>query len=316
VRAIRDFFHSRGFVETETPSLVVSPGMEPHIRPMKVEGMSAYLPTSPEFSMKKWLARGYERIFQVCRAYRAEPVSSTHNPEFTILEWYRADAGYEEIMDDVEALFHAISARVTPPEDVVSPWPRMTIEECFMRFAEIDLARVIGDAPALARACRERGWASAEILAAAEAGKPGIWDDLFFLVMMNAVEPALARLKRPVIVHLYPESQAALSNLVTDERGLRWAKRFEVYAGGFELGNAFDELTDPREQRERFAKDMRLRREIYGDDFKASPVDEEFLAALAKMPRAGGIAMGVDRLAMYFTGAKDISEVLWGPSAQ
>jgi lysyl-tRNA synthetase class 2 len=134
--------------------------------------------------------------------------------------------------------------------------------------------------------------------------------------MMNAVEPALARLKRPVFVHLYPESQAALSNLVTDERGLRWAKRFEVYAGGFELGNAFDELTDPGEQRARFSKDMRLRRELYGDDFKASPVDEEFLAALAEMPRAGGIAMGVDRLAMYFTGAKDISEVLWGPSAQ
>ncbi|MBI3542415.1 MAG: EF-P lysine aminoacylase GenX [Deltaproteobacteria bacterium] len=310
IRAIRDFFHSKSFLETDTPSLVQSPGMEPHIRPIEarhpLSSEKVFLPTSPEFAMKRLLADGYERIFQLCKAYRLEPRSHTHNPEFTMLEWYRANSGYEAIMSDVEELFAAIARVVPGAPPLPRPWPRFTIEECFRRFAGLELTKLF-DAEALRAVCVERGWLG-------RASPPQQWDDLFFLVMMNAVEPGLAALGMPAIVYLYPESQAALSNLVTDERGFKWAKRFEVYAGGFELGNAFDELVDAREQRRRFEKDMALRKKLYGDEFPASPIDEEFLAAVAKMPPSGGIAMGVDRIVMYFTGAADINDVLWLPS--
>lgn len=310
ISAIRQFFALRGFLETDTPSLVVSPGMEPHIRPIEIRGAAVgsrvFLPTSPEFAMKRLLAQGYERIFQICKAYRLEPLSQTHNPEFTILEWYRTRQGYEAIMTDVEDLFVAIAACVPGAPDVSGPWPRLTVEECFRRFAGLELSHLLLAEPLL-KVCQERGWIGREAL------MPH-WDDLFFLVMMNAVEPGLAKLGKPAIVYLYPESQAALSNLVTDSRGLKWAKRFEVYAGGFELGNAFDELVDPVAQRQRFEKDMALRKKLYGDGFPPNPIDEEFLAALSAMPPSGGIAMGVDRIVMYFTGATDIKDVLWVPS--
>lgn len=323
IRLTRQHFWSQGFVETDTPSLVLSPGMEPHIRPIGVRDSKAFLPTSPEFAMKKILAQGVGKIFQVCKAYRLEPKSTTHNPEFAMLEWYRASSGYEAIMDDVEELFVAIAkglhgstvfeTQAHGLQDVARPWARLTVEECFRRFAGIELSQHL-DAASLARVCAERGWCSADLASAEAVARPGAWDDLFFLVMMNAVEPELAKLGRPVIVHLYPESQAALSNLVSDSRGLRWAKRFEVYAGGLELGNAFDELTDPVAQRRRFEKDMALRQRLYGDDFPPNPIDEQFLACLAKMPPSGGIAMGVDRIVMYFTGATDIKDILWGES--
>lgn len=313
IRSIRGFFESQDFIETDTPSLVLSPGMEPHIRPLEIKhpdsSQRVYLPTSPEFAMKRLLAQGYARIFQLCKAYRMEPLSHTHNPEFTMLEWYRAGQGYEAIMDDVENLFVAIARScegTNSKRDVSRPWPRFTIEECFRKFADLELTELLEVEP-LQKICIERGWLGRE-------ASPLLWDDLFFLVMLNAVEPGLEKLGRPAIVYLYPESQAALSNLVTDSRGVKWAKRFEVYAGGFELGNAFDELVDAREQRRRFEKDMALRASLYGKEFPASPLDEEFLRALEHMPPSGGIAMGVDRIVMYFTGANDIKEVLWGSS--
>lgn len=314
IRAIRDFFFSEEFVETDTPTLVLSPGMEPHIRPIQVlhpdPRQRVFLPTSPEFAMKRLLAEGYERIFQMCKAYRFEPRSTTHNPEFTMLEWYRANSGYEAIMDDVERMFAFIAARVgacgSMAAKIERPWPRFTTEQCFREFAGLELTQLFS-IEAIRSACVTRGWISRD-------SEPLEWDDYFFLVMMNAVEPGLEKLDRPAIVYLYPESQAALSNLFTDSRGYRWAKRFEVYAGGFELGNAFDELADADEQRRRFEKDMNLRARLYGDDFPANPIDEDFLNALKRMPPSGGIAMGVDRIVMYFTGAADIKDVLWVPS--
>lgn len=323
IRAIRDYFSEQGFIETDTPSLVLSPGMEPHIRPIRVEGGRSFLPTSPEFAMKRLLARGYHKIFQVCKAYRLEPKSATHNPEFTMLEWYRANSGYEAIMDDVEEMFAAIAKRVHGStrfsteafgdQDVSRPWPRLTIEECFRKFEGLELTE-LQSVEAIARACVEKGYATKEALEPESLSAPGAWDDFFFRIMMNGVEPALQKLGRPVIVYLYPKSQAALANLHKNSRGHEWAKRFEVYAGGFELGNAFDELVDAAEQRKRFEKDMRLRQEIYGDEFPPNPIDEDFLRDLSKMPPSGGIAMGVDRIVMYFTGARSIEEILWLPS--
>jgi len=315
IRTIREFFWSQGFIETDTPTLVVSPGMEPHIRPIATENPKVFLPTSPEFAMKKLLAEGFENIFPISKAYRNEPKSATHNPEFAMLEWYRTDAGYEAIMDDVEALFKTIATRHAPERyDHGSPWPRMSVREVFAQFVGLDLGQALEDIEMLARKCVELNLAPKDVLQKSSLNAPGAWDDFFFRIMLNVVETRLEQMNRPIIMHSYPPSQCALANMECDSEGRPWAKRFEVYAGGHELGNAFDELIDSNEQRRRFEKDMNLRKQIDGNSFKENPIDEEFLSALKKMPKSGGIAMGVDRIVMYFLEKQSIEEVLFGNS--
>jgi lysyl-tRNA synthetase class 2 len=313
---IRDFFSKQDFLETKTPLLVSSPGMEPHIRPFMVErpehfgSGSTYLPTSPEFAMKKLLVGGLERIFQICSAFREEPNSITHSPEFTILEWYRAYAGYEQIMEDTERLFESIAMKLFGKPafsyqgkelSVKTPWPRLKVRELFLKYAEIDLVRS-NSRDALASECKRLGLSFQE---------KESWDDLYFKIWLNLIEPKISA-NQAVFVTRYPKSQAALSVVDRDTDGSEWAKRFEVYIGGLELGNAFEELTDPREQRARFEKDMELRLEVYGPEFPKNKIDEEFLAALAEgMPPSGGIAVGVDRMVMLFADESNIDYTLW-----
>lgn len=319
IRAIRDFFHAEDFVETDTPTLVFSPGMEPHIQPIGVKKSDSFLQTSPEFAMKRILAdhaaNGLDKIFQICKSYRLEPKSTTHQPEFTMIEWYRTESGYEAIMDDVEKLFrHVVKTVKEIPSSVRTAvdgtWLRMSVEEAFRNFAKIELTEY-SDVKKFAELCHQRGHCTKHLLTAENLVKPAAWDDFFFLIMLNEVEPKISALNKPVIIYDYPESQAALANIKTDSRGFKWGKRFEVYAGGFELGNAFDELCDAKIQRARFEKDMQVRKELYSDSMPVSPIDEDFLKALEKMPKSGGIAMGVDRMVMYFTKTENLSEVLW-----
>jgi lysyl-tRNA synthetase class 2 len=314
--AIREFFLAEDFLETKTPLLVSSPGMEPHIRPFLVErpehlgSGTTYLPTSPEFAMKKLLVGGLERIFQICPAFREEPRSVTHHPEFTILEWYRAYAGYERIMEDTEKLFEAIAIKLHGKPSftfqgneisVKTPWPRLKVRDLFLKHTAIDLVRT-NTREALAQECLRLGLGFRE---------DESWDDLYFKVWLNLIEPKIST-HQAVFVTRYPKSQAALSVVDCDSDGSEWAKRFEVYAGGLELGNAFEELTDPVEQRKRFEKDMDLRQEIYGAGFAKNKIDEEFLDALAEgMPPSGGIAVGVDRMVMLFADEADIDYTLW-----
>lgn len=310
--AIREYFSGREFLETRTPLLVPCPGMEPHIRPFRLEG-GAYLPTSPEFAMKRLLAGGLERIFQICPAFRLEPNSSTHHPEFTMLEWYRAYAGYEEVMADVEGLFAFIGRKLFGEPvlhfqgrriDLTPPWPRLTVRGLFMRELGIDLV-TCETADKMRAECTRLGLTS---------DPADTWDDLYFRIWLNLLEPALPQ-DRAVLVTRYPASQAALSVIDEDADGSRWAKRFEAYAGGLELGNAFEELTDPVEQRRRFNEDMELRARLYGPSFPKSPLDEGFLDALTEgMPPSAGIAMGVDRMVMLFADEADIDRTLWLPS--
>jgi len=309
--AIREYFLARDFLETRTPLLVPSPGMEPHIRPFKIEGRPSYLPTSPEFAMKRLLAGGLERIFQICPAFRDEPESVTHHPEFTMLEWYRAYAGYEDIMRDTEELFDFVARKihgrpVIPFQgreiSVAAPWPRLRVRDLFKDLCGIELTEV-KDATRFAELCRERGLS-------ADPSRED-WDDLYFKIWLNLIEPRLPA-DRAVFVTRYPASQAALSVIDSDPDGSRWARRFEAYAGGLELGNAFEELTDPTEQRKRFEKDMELRERLYGASFPKSPMDEGFLHALTEgMPPAGGIAMGVDRIVMLLADEPDIRYTQW-----
>lgn len=311
IESIRKFFWSQDFIETDTPTLVYSPGMEPYICPIEVREQGsnnsthrAYLHTSPEFAMKKILAKDFNKIFQVCKCYRAEPKSITHEPEFTMLEWYRSNSTYEQIMNDCEDLFNFILKSLN--RKTFPKWNRYTIEECFKKISNIQLETLL---PANAATkseffniCKKRQYTNNDQLT---------WDDYFFLIMLNEIEPALAKEATPVIVYNYPETQAALSNIFTDERGLKWAKRFEIYADGIELANAFDELIDPIEQRKRFEIDQLTRKSNTG---YTNPIDEAFIQSLSKLKPSAGIALGVDRLIMYILSEKDIKNIIWQES--
>jgi lysyl-tRNA synthetase class 2 len=320
---IREFFLSRDFLETRTPLLVPCPGMETDIRPLQVVPWSKetdrpkspedegarFLPTSPEFAMKRLLAGGLERIFQLCPAFRDEPRSSTHLPEFTLLEWYRAWATYEDIMRDTEELFEFLARKLHgAPEipfqgrriSVKTPWPRLRVRDLFLERG-IDLVKLAARDD-LAEACRGLGLTVAP---------HDSWNDIYFRIWLNEIETRLPA-DRAVFVTRYPASQAALAVVDSDADGSRWARRFELYAGGIELGNAFEELTDPREQRRRFEKDMEARARAYGPAFPPCPIDEDFLAALSEgIPPSGGIAIGVDRMVMLYADEPEIGFTLW-----
>lgn len=314
VRAIRGFFQALGFLEVETPALVQAPGSEAHLEPFRTrpggrDATARYLITSPEHHMKRLLGSGLERIFQICRCFRDGEVSATHNPEFTMVEWYRAYASYEEIMADAEELVVEV-CRAVRGEPGVSwqgqaiscqpPWRRLTVRQAFADFAGVEL-RSCASAAVFARQARERGCGSVAPL--------DTWEDVFYKLLLEKVEPALAGLG-PVFLTEYPASMAALAKLKEDDPAV--AERAEVYLAGLELANGFTELNNPVEQRRRFADEARKRRGLGLPDL---PEDEEFLATMERgIPPAGGMALGVDRLAMLVGDVPAIDGVLAFPS--
>jgi lysyl-tRNA synthetase class 2 len=314
VDGIRAFFKARGFNEVETPLLVRHPGMEPHLEVFESELTTAggrreraFLTTSPEYAMKKLLAAGLPRIFQLCKAFRnREEVSRRHNPEFTILEWYRAEADYRAIMDDCEELLIALrggEALIYQGEaiDLARPWERLSVREAFERHAGVDLEACL-DPAELARVAGARGYA---------VEPDTSWEQLYHQLFLNEVEPRLGR-GRPTILYDYPVSMAALARAKPDDP--RYAERFELYVGGLELGNAFGELTDAGEQRRRLELEREERRAAGRTLYD---LDEDFLDALAAgVPPSAGIAVGVDRLVMLLTDRPSIRDVLWFPAEQ
>ena len=313
IREIQSYFGMLDFIETPTPTLVPNPGMEPHIRPFQLT-TGAFLPTSPEFAMKRLLVGGLERIFQISRCFRNEPNSPHHHPEFLMVEWYRAQARIEAIQEDVEGLIRHLARQILNSDRLVFqgqevrldlPFLRVTPRSLFREYFGIDIAHAT--AKELADLAKSHGYWSKE----SPASPTLSWDDLYFLLWLNGIEPRLPQ-DRPVFVTDYPASQSALAEVLTHADGTRWAARFEIYIAGLELGNAFQELTDPIEQRARFAKDLALRRSVYGEDFGVRGPDEEFLEALEQgMPPASGIAMGVDRLVLLMADEPDLLYTLW-----
>jgi len=306
--AWRRWFADEGFVEVETPILQVAPGAEVHLAgfatdwetPDGAEEKLRWLHSSPEFAMKKLLAGGVPKLFQFARVFRNAEGSALHHPEFTMLEWYRAHAGYETIMEDCNALLRLTGATELRWDgnicDPAAPPERLTVAEAFDRHAGVDLFATIGDTEKLSTLSG----------VAMHAGDS--WEDVFFRIMFDRIEKKLG-MGRPTFLCDYPISMAALARAKPSDP--RVAERFELYACGVELANAFGELTDPAIQRARLAADMDEKERLYGIRW---PVDADFLAALDHgLPECAGIALGFDRLVMLATGAAHIEDVLWLP---
>jgi elongation factor P--(R)-beta-lysine ligase len=316
VAALRAWFAAADFVEVETGALQVSPGNETHLHAFATrlaapDGTASplYLRTSPEFACKKLLAAGERRIVEFAKVFRNRERGALHHPEFTLLEWYRAGERYDVLMADCAALLaraaqaagvRELTFRGRAADPFAEP-KRLTVAEAFARFAGVDLLVTLAhggpDREALARAARAAG---------VRVGNDDRWADIFSRVLVERVEGNLG-IGRATILDQYPAVLAALARPAADPRV---AERFELYVCGVELANGFGELTDPAEQRVRLEREMTEKQRIYGERY---PIDEDFLAALAAMPQACGIALGLDRLVMLATGAARIDQVLWNP---
>jgi lysyl-tRNA synthetase class 2 len=315
-KAIRAWFDEQGFAEVETPVLQFSPGNEIHLHAPRtqIEGPDGqhilrYLRTSPEFTCKKLLAAGETKIFEFARVFRNRERSRLHLPEFTMLEWYRANASYEAVMtDSVVVIAHAAQAtgigQFSYRGKSANPFAEpelLTVAVAFDRFAGIDLLATVAS-----------GEGDRDSLAAAASDKVRIadddsWSDIFSKILVQHIEPNLGQ-GRLTLLFEYPAPEAALARAKSSDP--RVCERFEIYACGVELANGFGELTDPAEQRRRFTQAMDEKERRYGERY---PLDEDFLAALALMPPASGVALGFDRLVMLASGATSVDQVVWMP---
>jgi lysyl-tRNA synthetase class 2 len=317
-KALRGWFDEQGFVEVETGILQVSPGNEVHLHAPRTELRRAdgsratrFLRTSPEFAAKKLLAAGEPQIFEFARVFRDRERGDLHLPEFTMLEWYRANSGYDAVMaDSVVIIAHAAQAtgigQFSFRGRIADPFAEpelLTVAGAFERFASIDLLSTVidgkGDRARLAAAAGQ----------SVRISDDDTWSDIFSKVLVEHVEPRLGQ-GRLTILFEYPVPEAALARAKPSEP--RVAERFEIYACGVELANGFGELTDAREQRIRFTEAMDEKQRRYDERY---PLDEEFLAAVAAMPQASGVALGFDRLVMLASGAIRIDQVVWTPPA-
>ncbi|MEM7443879.1 MAG: EF-P lysine aminoacylase EpmA [Pseudomonadota bacterium] len=322
-KATEAYFDGRDFLAVETPAVQWSPGMEPHLKAFATElerpgetSASMYLHTSPEFAMKKLLAGGLPRIYQLARVFRNGEGSATHHPEFTMLEWYRAGQGYHDLIEDCVGLLRSAAKAAGTDRlfwsgresDPFGDWKVITVAEAFQRYADIDLIATapdpcLPDIDLLSRQARRIG---------IDPHEGDQWDDVFFRIFLDRIEPNLGH-PVPTVLTDYPISMAALSRPKPAAPHL--CERFEIYVSGLELANAFGELTDAAEQRKRFEADQSLKHELYGHSY---PIDRDFLAALEPdlgggLPDCAGIALGFDRLVMLATHATTIEDVLWAP---
>ncbi len=282
LRSIRRFFEDRGFIEVETPAIVPCPGLDLHLSTFEVTDPTGarigWLATSPEYQMKRLLASGAKRIFQLSKSFRADEQGTLHEREFTMLEWYRADATSEAVMRDTEELVEYLAAEGGFPllSDVRGRWPRYTVEEVLREHGGVELKALDGD------------------------------DEEFFRIWVDRVQPRLGS-DGPVFVTDWPASMASLAKLKPN--GM--ADRFEAFINGIELCNGFRELTNPEEQRQRLLRDQAARRAANKPVY---PLDERFLGALEDgMPESGGNALGIDRLLMLLVDADSIQAVMSFP---
>ncbi|TMJ35096.1 MAG: EF-P lysine aminoacylase GenX [Alphaproteobacteria bacterium] len=311
--ALREYFAVREFVEVESPILTTSPGNEAHLHAFSTDLVhpggaheTRYLRTSPEFACKKLLAAGERRIVEFARAFRNRERGALHHPEFTLIEWYRANEPYAALMEDCAAILCrsakiAGSTRFSFRGRSVDPFAvpqRLTVAEAFERYAGIDLEAVLPPR-------HVTDFAATALKSGVRLAADDNWGDIFSRVLAERIEPHLG-IERATILYEYPSVQSPLARASAADA--RLAERFELYVCGVEVANGSGELIDPAEQRARLDGQMALKQEIYGERY---PLDEDFLGALAQMPPASGCALGFDRLVMLATGASRIDQVLW-----
>ncbi|MCK4870003.1 MAG: elongation factor P--(R)-beta-lysine ligase [Gammaproteobacteria bacterium] len=282
---IRAFFAARDVLEVETPLLTHSTIPDPNIASFKttLNNKNLYLQTSPEFAMKRLLASGTESIYQICKAFRYDESGKLHNPEFTMLEWYRVDFDHHALMQEMDALLHALLQ--------TKPAEKITYQESFQKHLNIDPLNCSLDD---LRTCAQQNGLN-DI---PDLDKDG-WLNI---LLIRFIEPHLG-FTQPTFIYNFPKSQAALARINDDV-----AERFEVYINGVELANGFHELSDTNEQRQRFIADLKKRAQL---KLEQPPLDEYFLQALANnFPNCSGVALGIDRLLMLYTKTKAINEVI------
>lgn len=317
IKIVRAFFDNMDFLEVDTPLIVRYPGMEPYLNPFKIELYDvygnvhdAYLITSPEYAMKKLLVAGCEKIYQLGKSFRnTEAWGGYHNPEFTMLEWYRVGGDYNTMIDDTLSLLRAVSLELFGSLKVVYQGHEFdlqdvdycSVHEAFRRYLSLDLNDIL-EIDSMRKACDALGVTVTD---------NDSWDDLFFKIFLTYIEPSLG-VDRLTVLMDYPVQLAALAR--RKENDYRYAERVELYIGGMELSNGYSELTDPKEQRDRFICDQKIRKSLEKEVF---PIDESFMDALELgMPSSGGNALGVDRLIMFFTDSKNIDDVIAFPIAK
>lgn len=315
IQEIRNFFNKQKFTEVETPIMVPIPGMEPYLTPFETtlhlgdnKTHKLYLNTSPEIQMKKLLGEGFENIFNINKVFRdGEIYGPMHNPEFTMLEWYRCNADYKDLMKDCENLITTLVKNLSPKNqitydnhkiDLSLPWLRKTTNELFIEYCDIDLNEK-KTYESLKKAALKKGF---------DTNGCDTWDDIYFKIFLNHIEPKIPP-GRPLFVYDYPASQAALAKL--NPQNIFFAQRVELYIAGIELANGFSELTNSEEQRQRLTEEQELRKKLGKTVFE---IDEEFLASLESIRKnCSGIALGIDRLIMILLNKPTIEEVLLFP---
>ncbi|HMO28461.1 EF-P lysine aminoacylase EpmA [Enterovirga sp.] len=320
VAAIRAWLVARDFVEIDPAALQISPGNETHLHAFSTEEIgigsgrqALHLHTSPEFALKKLLAAGERQPFSLAHVYRNRERGPLHHPEFTMLEWYRAGEPYDAVMEDAVAFLRLAAELGRRPVatfrgrrcDMTAEPERLAVADAFRDLACIDLPATLSETGAPVAAAMRAACAAAGIRCAED----DTWSDMFSRVLVERIEPRLGE-GRPTLLDRYPIPEAALARPTPDDP--RLAERFELYVCGVELANGFGELTDPAEQRRRFEADMDEKARLYGESY---PLDEDFIAALAAMPDASGVALGLDRLVMLAAGAERIADVIWTPVA-
>ena len=310
IRSIRSFFEKENFHEIETPILIPHPPAESYLDVFETTLLDrtrrptpAYLSTSPEVPLKKLMVAGLGNCYAITKSFRnTETQSATHNPEFTILEWYRVGADYFDIMKDCERLLRLLAPSITyqgHKVDLVAPWERITVAEAFQIYAHVDFDEFFEHAPQIAK---KKGYA---------VEKKTTWEEIYNQIFLNEIGPYIGQ-GRPTIVYEFPSVMAALAKKKASDP--RFAERFEFYIAGLELGDAYSELTDPVEQEERFKKEStelkRLGKTTY--DY-----DHDFIEALkVGLPACAGIAVGVDRLVMLLADVTNIADVLFFPTGE
>lgn len=283
---VRQYFDSQGFVEIDSPVLIPANAIETHIDP--IWAADGELRTSPELYLKRILARGLTKIYELGPVFRDEAEGRLHKREFMLLEWYRTRASLVDLVQDCQNLFQALA-----PEQFNQPFEVKTLQTLWLEYGNIDLKQALLEENLVQRV-REAGFALRE---------QADFSDAFVQVMGSVIEPQIGQ-KTPCVVTRWPREMAALSRLCEDDN--LFAERFEIYYQGIELANAFLELTDPVEQRKRFTEEAKIRRQL---GKKISPMDENFLSELGLVPESAGIALGFDRLLMCISGAHQIDEI-------